>query len=53
VTGKFTIIDDPIFAINAVIKILNKCSISLYDVYVIVYGIQGPGILTDPSTIFQ
>jgi arginine exporter protein ArgO len=46
-------VQDQTFAVNAVLRVVNKCSISLYDVYVIVYGVQGPGILTDPSTIFQ
>jgi hypothetical protein len=51
---KFSMVDDdPIYIAMAEIKIINKCSISLYDVHVIVYGIQGPSIVTDPSTIFQ
>lgn len=34
------------------LRIGNKCSIDLSDVHVIVYGPQGPSIITDPNQIF-
>lgn len=33
-------------------RVGNKCSIDLLDVHVIVYGPQGPSIITDPSQLF-
>jgi hypothetical protein len=35
------------------IRVSNKCLVNIYDVHIIVYGPAGPGIETDPSTIFH
>lgn len=53
VSSRFSVVDDPIHPIVAAMRIGNKCSIDLYDVHTIVYGPMGPGVTTDPSTIFH
>lgn len=52
VSTRFTVTDDEIHPVVAYIRVGNKCSIDLLDIHVIVYGPQGPSIVTDPNQIF-
>lgn len=52
-SARFSVVDDQIHPIVAAMRVGNKCSIDLYDVHVIIYGPQGPGVSTDPSNIFE
>lgn len=40
VTGKFTVTGNERFPVTCEVRVANKCAISLYDVFVIVYGPQ-------------
>ena len=46
-------IEDPIHPIEADIRVGNKCSIDLSDLFLIVYGPHGPGIVTDPPNVYH
>lgn len=39
-TGKFTVTGNDRFPVTCELRVANKCAISLYDVFVIVYGPQ-------------
>lgn len=52
-SARFSVVDDQNHPIVAAMRVGNKCSIDLYDVHSIIYGPHGPGISTDPCTIFQ
>lgn len=45
--------EDHLNPISVDLRIGNKCSIDLNDVFVIVYGPQGPGLQTDPNNIYH
>ena len=34
-------------------RVGNKCSIDLSDVFLIIYGPQGPGLVTEPTNIYH
>lgn len=46
-------IDNPLHPIEADIRVGNKCSIDLSDVFLIIYGPQGPGLITEPGNIYH
>jgi hypothetical protein len=46
VSARFSPVDDGVYPVIAGIRISNKSIINIYDVHVIVYGPQGPGIST-------
>jgi hypothetical protein len=53
ISAKYSLGEETADGVTAQMRVTNKCSISLYDVHVLVYGVEGPGIETEPPTIFQ